>query len=67
MSGSNTYMITVDSSRDRLFKSLAKEMGWTIKKSKKKRCGLDKAMEDIRKGNIKTYKDMDDFFNKMEI
>lgn len=67
MSESNTYTLTVASSQDKLFKSLAKEMGWVIQKPKKKAYGLDKAMADVRKGKVTTYRNVDDFFNKMNI
>lgn len=65
----STYTLTIPSSQDRLFKSLAKEMGWIIEKPKKrqKTCSMNKAIEDIKKGRITTYKNVDDFFNKMNI
>lgn len=46
----STYILTKPSSQGRLFKSLAKEMGWIIKKpkTKKKSCSMYKAMEDIK-------------------
>lgn len=69
MNGTNTYMLTIPTTQNRLFKSLAKEMGWVIEmpKKKKKTCGMDLAMDDIRNGRITNYKSVDDFFEKMEI
>lgn len=69
MEGRDTYTLTIPSSQGRLFRSLAKEMGWIIEKPKarKKTCGMDKAMDDIKKGRITTYESVDDFFNKMNI
>lgn len=69
MDGTNTYTLTIPSRQCRLFKSLAREMGWTVEKpaAKKKACGMDKAMEDIEKGRIQTYESVEDFFNKMNI
>lgn len=69
MNGTSTFTLTIPSSQGRLFKSLAKEMGWVIEKPKpkKKTCSMDKAMDDIKKGRITTYKSVDDFFDKMKI
>jgi len=68
MNGTSTFTLTIPSSQGRLFKSLAKGMGWVIEKPKaKKTCGIDKAMEDIKQGRVTTYDNIDDFFSKMNI
>lgn len=69
MDGTSTYTLTIPSAQSRLFRSLAKEMGWIVEKprTKKKVCGMDKAMDDIKKGRITTYGSVDDFFSKMNI
>lgn len=69
MNQTSTYTLTIPSSQGRLFKSLAKEMGWIIQKPNTKNvaCGMDKAMEDVRQGRVTTYASVDDFFKKMEI
>lgn len=66
MNATNTCTLTIPTTQSRLFHSLAKEMGWTIEKPKKK-CGMEKAMEDIKNGRVTTYENVDDFFNKMGI
>lgn len=35
--------------------------------SKKKRCGLDEALEDIKTGRVTTYNSVDEYFEKMGI
>lgn len=69
MNETSTYTLTIPSSQDRIFRLLAEEMGWVIKKqkSKKKSCGMDKAMEDIREGRITTYENVVHFLDKMGI
>lgn len=69
MNQTNTYTLTIPSSQGRLFKSLAKEMGWIIQKPNTKNvtCGINKALEDVRQGRVTTYTSVDDFFQKMKI
>lgn len=34
---------------------------------KKKKSGIEEAMDDVRKGNVTEYKDSDDLFKKLSI
>jgi len=69
MEGMTTYTLNVPSGKTRLFRSLAKEMGWVIEKPRRtvKRCGLDMALDDIKAGRVHTCKNAEDLFAKMGI
>lgn len=45
-------------------KSLSKKMGWTIKR--KKKTGIEKALDDIKAGRVYEAKDADDLFSQLE-
>ena len=34
-------------------------------KSRRKKCGLDKALEDVKAGRVSEYESVDDFFKEM--
>lgn len=36
-------------------------------KSKTKKCGLEEAMEDVKRGRVSEYSSVDDFFKEMGI
>lgn len=46
----------------KLFKELAKKMGWIICKHKS---GIEKALEDVKSGNVYEAKDADDLFKQI--
>lgn len=46
-----------------LLRTLAKKMGWTIKKQRKS--GIDKGIEDIATGNVFHAKDSDDLIQQI--
>lgn len=46
----------------KLFKELAKKMGWTISKRKS---GIEKALEDVKVGRIYKAKNADDLFKQI--
>jgi len=48
----------------KLLKDLAKKFGWKIVPEQKLN-GIDEGLEDIRKGNLHEYKDVDDMFNRL--
>ena len=63
-----TVNIQLPSSDMKFLKELVKKMGWTAKKVKsaKKISELDKAIEDVKNGNVMefdTVKDMMDYLN----
>ena len=45
-------------------KSLSKKMGWTIKR--KKKTGIEKALDDIKAGRVYEAKAADDLFSQLE-
>jgi len=69
MESLSSYTLNVPESKVRLFRALAKEFGGTVVKSSagKKRCGLDEALDDKKKGRTTTYASADEFFAKMGI
>ncbi|MBR1804589.1 MAG: hypothetical protein IJ775_06795 [Muribaculaceae bacterium] len=58
----NVY-ISLPNSDLSFLKTLSKKMGWTMKK--KRKSGIDKAIEDISKGNVFQAKDADDLINQI--
>ena len=46
----------------KLFKELAKKMGWTITD---KKSGIEKAMEDVKTGRVYKAKDADELFKQI--
>lgn len=47
-----------------LLKTLSKKMGWTIKR--KKKTGIEKALDDIKAGRVYEAKSVDDLFEQLE-
>lgn len=46
----------------KLFKELAKKMGWTITD---KKSGIEKAIEDVKTGHVHKAKDADELFKQI--
>ncbi len=57
------FSIAIPNSDLKLLKSLVKRMGWTLHTDKK--CGIDKALDDIEKGRVYKAKDADDLIKKI--
>lgn len=53
------YTLEIPKSDARLLSALVKKMGWTKKKINVKKTGLDLALEDIEKGNLKSFDNVD--------
>lgn len=47
----------------KLVKEVAKKFGWSL--GRKKKCGLDEAIEDVKAGRVEEIKDIDEFFRKL--
>ena len=56
--------LTIPSSDYRLVSALSQKMGWTIHKPRKS--GLQKALDDVRTGNVYEAKDVDDLLTQLE-
>ena len=56
--------LTIPSSDYRLISALSQKMGWTIHKPRKS--GLQKALDDVRTGNVYEAKDVDDLLTQLE-
>lgn len=54
----NEYIVQVPTMDLTLFRSLIKKMGWTMKKTRVS--GIEKGLEDIRKGRVYHAKDSED-------
>ena len=58
-----TYTLQIPQSDVRFFSALTKKMGWTKKKMQVlkpvKKNGLDAALEDIAKGDLKSFDSVD--------
>ncbi len=47
-----------------LLKSLSKKMGWTIRR--KKKTGIEKALDDVKAGRVYEAKSVEDLFEQLE-
>lgn len=69
MEATTRLTLDVPTPKLRLMRSLAKELGCTISRSKpartKKLCELDEALEDIKAGRVYAAKDVDDMFKQI--
>lgn len=57
-----TVLFELPKSDLRLFKELAKKMGWTISK---KKSGIEKALEDAKVGRVYKAENADDLFKQI--
>ena len=56
-------MLSLPASDMSLLRSLSKKMGWTMKK--KRKSGIEKGLDDIRKGNVFQAKDSSDLIKQI--
>ena len=59
----NEYTIQVPTMDLTFFRSLIKKMGWTAKKTRVS--GIEKGLEDIRKGRVYHAKDSEDLIRQI--
>ena len=59
----NEYTVQVPTMDLTLFRSLIKKMGWTARKTRVS--GIEKGLEDIRKGRIYHAKDSEDLIRQI--
>lgn len=57
-----TILFELPKSDLKLFKELAKKMGWTISQRK---AGIEKALEDVKAGRVCKAKNADDLFKQI--
>lgn len=58
-----TVSIELPAADYNLLKALSKKMGWATKIVKTKKSELDLALEDVRKGDLKSFDSVDDFMD----
>ena len=61
----NRYTIDVPDADLSFFKSFIKKMGWTAKKEKKNKSGLELAMEEVERGELVEYENAEDMARKL--
>lgn len=54
-----TYTLQIPQSDARFLSVLAKKMGWLKKKACAKKSGLELALEDVEKGDLKSFDSVD--------
>ena len=59
----NEYTVQVPTMDLAFFRSLIKKMGWTVRK--KRVSGIEKGLEDIRKGRVYHAKDSEDLIRQI--
>lgn len=57
----DTYTLRVPKSDARFLSALAKKMGWTKTKKRVRKSGLDLALEEVEKGNIRSFDSLEAF------
>lgn len=65
VTGMQTFTLQIPDSDVRFFSALVKKMGWAKKKkqvkSQRRKTGLDLALEDIKKGDLKSFNSIESF------
>lgn len=63
---SQTVQITLPKADTRMLRKLAEGMGWSLSAiTARKKSGIEKGLEDIRKGNVYHAKDSQDLINQI--
>ena len=61
----DTFTLTVPKDDVRFFKTMAKKMGWTIKRKQKKLySAYELSLKDLDEGRVYEAKDVDDLFKQ---
>ena len=60
---SEDVMLSLPNSDLSFLRTLSKKMGWTMKRHRKS--GIEKGLEDIRKGNVYHAKDAEDLIKQI--
>lgn len=60
---SESVMISLPQGDMSLLRNLSKKMGWTIQR--KRKSGIEKGLDDIRKGNVYHAKDSEDLIKQI--
>ena len=63
ISASELVMLSLPNDDMALLRSLSKKMGWTI--LRKQKSGIEKGLEDIRKGNVFHAQNSEDLINQI--
>ena len=62
---SENVTISLPQSDLRLLRSLSKKMGWTMRRQRKGKSGIEKGLEDIRKGNVYHAENSEDLIKQI--
>lgn len=57
------FTLQIPQSDVRFFSALAKKMGWIKKEQPTKKCRLDAALDDVEKGNLKSFDNVDELMD----
>lgn len=60
-----TFPVTVPDCDIKLFKEIAKKFGWNV--GKRKKTGIEEALEDIKAGRVYPIDDIDAYFRKLGV
>ena len=60
---SEDIILTIPNSDMSFLRAISKKMGWTLKRHRK--TGIEKGLEDIRKGNVFHAKDSEDLIKQI--
>ena len=60
---SEDIILTIPNSDVSFLRAISKKMGWTLKRHRK--TGIEKGLEDIRKGNVFHAKDSEDLIKQI--
>lgn len=61
----STFPVTIPDGEVKLFKQIAKKFGWNV--GKRKKTGMEEALEDIKAGRVYPIDDIDEYFRKFGV
>lgn len=63
----DTFTLELPKGDTAFLKTIAKKMGWTMKRSRSKMSAYERALDDEQNGRINHYANSEEFFKKMGI
>ncbi len=59
------FPVSIPESEVKFFKQIAKKCGWNV--GKRKKTGMEEALEDIKAGRVYPIDDIDEYFRKLGV
>ena len=65
ITNNENVLLTLPNADMSFLRTISRKMGWSLKRQSKRNSGIDKGLEDIRKGNVFYAKDSDDLIKQI--